>query len=133
MDMLPEPLLTVGDISYYILTPQYQDLAHTLISRVFCHLPITQPLQGTPQACGYQEWFEFHSYWMEYTASNGLSVMALDRSMFKMVGVLTLRDLAVKNEELTEKYKDDSLALTPFMHFICRYFMYKYLLKGILF
>ena len=129
MDMLPEPLLTVGEISYYILTPQYQDLAHTLISRVFCHLPITQPLQGTPQACGYEEWFELLSFRMEHTASNSLSVMALDRSIFKMVGVLTIRDLAVKNEELTEKYNDDSLALTPFMHLICRYS----LLKGILF
>ena len=103
MNKLPKPHLTVGDVSYFILTPEYQDMAHTLISRVFCQLPITQPLQGTPHACGYQEWYEFHSYWMEYTASNGLSVMALDRSTYEMVGALTTRDLAVTNKEITEK------------------------------
>merc|ERR1711872_668615 len=102
--MLPPPLLIVGNISYHLLTPSYQDMAHTLISRAFCSLPITQPLDGTPQECGYMEWLKLHNYWMEYTASNGMSVMALDKSNCKMVGVVTTRDLAVTNKKFTDKF-----------------------------
>ena len=58
---------------------------------------------------------------MEYTASNGMGVMALDRSNCKMVGVVTTRDLAVTNKEFTDKYKDENLALTPFVNLICRF------------
>ena len=110
--MLPQHIFTDGKLSYHVLTPAYQDTAHALISRAFCSLPLTKSLDGTPYASGYMEWLEFHHYWMDHTASNGMSVMAMDKDNCRMVGVLTLKDLAYTIPEFKLKYTDDSLGLT---------------------
>ena len=83
--MLPQPILTVGQISYHVLTPSYRDTAHALIGRAFCTLPLTLSLSGTKYASGYMDWLEFHHYWMDRTASNGMSVMAIDKDNCRMV------------------------------------------------
>ena len=120
--MLPEPLFIVDNISYHVLTPEYGDTATALIARAFCTLPVTQSLDGTPYEAGYIDWMVFSNYWTENTASNGMSVMAMDRANCKMAGVLTVRELSYNVPEFDQKYTtDDTLPLAPLVSLLSKF------------
>ena len=76
MDMLPEPLLTVGEISYYILTPQYYS-SHSFMYctrlRNISYRTIGNLLQHNLVKSG-QEWFwflnEYLSIWRTFHSQN---------------------------------------------------------------
>ena len=74
-------LFTEGDFSYHVLTPRHKDAAHAVLARAFCSEPACKDVaEIRPEMeTKFIDWLEFVDYWMEHCATNGLSVVALNR------------------------------------------------------
>ena len=80
-------LFTEGKFSYHVLTPAHQDAAHAVLARAFCTEPACSDLAKIKpeMKTEYIDWLEFIDYWMEHCASNGLSVVALDKENCRVI------------------------------------------------
>lgn len=110
-------LFTEGKFSYHVLTPVHQDAAHAVLARAFCSEPTTSDLAKIKpeMKAEYIDWLEFIDYWMEHCASNGLSVVALDKENCRVAGAFIARDLLMIPPGFDDKYKSDEKILSPLM------------------
>ena len=113
-------LFTEGEFSYHVLTPRHKDAAHAVLARAFCSEPACKDIaEIRPEMeTKFIDWLEFVDYWMDHCATNGLSVVALNRKDSCVAGVFIVRDLLLVPPGFDEKYKSNAKTLSPWMGFL---------------